>query len=71
MKASNCDLSLAGLQLYSYCKELKKRARASIEKNMKEEQTVKLPELMKKLESKLAANIGSTVTVMIPWKYIG
>ena len=71
MQASKCVERLAGLKVLSYCGFLERRARKEIEKNMKKIQTVKLPEVIKKLEGKLKAKIGETVSVLIPMEFAG
>jgi len=66
VEADKCSEKLLGVKLVSYCGFLERRAKKEIEEKMANLQKLKLPEVIRKVEEKLQAKIGQTVSVLIP-----
>merc|ERR1711962_1098709 len=66
VEANKCEEKLLGVKLISYCGFLERRAKKEIEEKMANLQELKLPGVIRKVEEKLQAKIGQTVSVLIP-----
>merc|ERR1719228_811088 len=66
VEADKCTEKLLGVKLISYCGFLERRAKKEIEEKMAKLQELKLPGVIRKVEDKLQAKIGQTVSVVIP-----